>query len=444
MADSLMADTTTSLPPYPSGAEPRVLFGSFDAERSWEARGGRSALPSLAPGPATAALGSADELLYQLCGPGDLLLTSREMAPELLADLRAHTGGGEVATVPGDPGTPVEARLAAGAGAAAGAGIAVGGRTPVPYAVVEGTAAAVAALGAPAAVPELDAVHTVNAKTWSNAFCLAHGVEGAARTAHGAEELEREAGLLGYPVVLKSAHGVAGRGSMVVGDPLRLGAVLRHQRARGADGGGPLLVQRLYRRAADFSAHFDLARDGGMTGIAFRGMTNTGLSFASSDTLDGAVEARLRADRGYRRLLAALSEEIAAAGYWGPVCVDGLIATDGTLVPVLDVNARLSMGRIALALDAAARTRLTRLSFANLRCSGDPRDTYLLLRRLLGEAGLAVTGGGPGVRLLTAATLQAPLGRCYYAVQADTAGGIAELEGRLRALLAGLPGDGAA
>ncbi|GAA1965098.1 hypothetical protein [Kitasatospora viridis] len=417
-------------------APPRVLFGSFDAERSWEARGGRSALPSLAPGPAAAALAGADELLLQLCGPRDLLLTGRPMVPELLADLRSHAALGAVATVPGDPAVPVEERLAAGAGAGLGASA----HTPLPYAVLPVTPAAVAGLGGTAAVPEPAAVLAVNAKTWANAFCAAHGVEGAARTAGSAEELEREVGRLGYPVVLKSAHGVAGRGSMVVTDALRLGAVLRYQRARAADRGEPLLVQRLYQRAADFSAHFDLAPDGSMGEVAFRGMTNTGLSFAGSDTLDERVEARLRADDGYLRVLAALGAELGAAGYWGPVCVDGLIATDGTLVPVLDVNARLSMGRIALALDAAAPTRLTRLSFAAVRCSGEPRDSYLTIRRMLAEAGLAVTGDrGHGVRVLTAATLRAPVGRCYYVVQADTTEQVAESERRLRELLAQLP-----
>lgn len=405
-------------------AAPRVLFGSFDAERSW-AGPGPSALPALGPGPGTLALASADELLLQLCGPGDLLLTNRRMPPELLEDLGPAEAGVTVLTVPGDPAVPVETRLAAQNS------IDARGFTPAPYAVVAETHAAVAALGVSAPLPDFDAVRTVNSKTWSNEFCLDHDIEGGARCVDSADDLEREVRALGYPVVLKTAHGVAGRGSLIVtGEPM-LGAVARHLRGHGEAGGDRLLVQRRYERAADFSAHFDVLDSGDIGPVSFRGMTNNGLSFASSDTLDEQLEDRLRDDAEYGRVLAALGKSLRAAGYWGPVCVDALLAVDGTLVPVLDVNARLSMGRVGLHLDAAAPARMTRLSFVNLPCAGEPLDTYHRIREAVAAAGLEAS-----VRLLTVSTLQAPVGRCYYALHADSAAELGRTDARLREVLA--------
>jgi hypothetical protein len=403
----------------------RVFFGSQDAERAWA--GPESAgLPGLPPGPSAAALGSADELLLLIAGDADEVLCNRPPPATLLARLRSLGCHATVTTVPaGADDLPVEQRLAAGALPAGHAA----GRQAVPYAVLPRTEAAVRALGADGPVVSLDVATRVNSKLWSNDLCLVLGLPGAAAVVRTAEELSAAAAATSGPLVLKSPHGVAGRGSLVIRDRRQLAVVSRRL---DADPSRVVLVQPLLARAGDFSAHLDVSPGGGTTVAGFRGMTNRGLAFASSDSLTPAELDRLTTDDHYLAVLAEVGAALARDGYHGPVSVDGLVTEDGTLVPVLDVNARLSMGRYGLALEGRLPGRVS-LRFADLPVAVSAEEADVLVDEALSRSGLR-----PGVVALTAATLRQPAGRLYYALHAADENGITALADRLAPVLAGL------
>lgn len=411
-----------------------TFFGTFDAERFWQGPDS-SALPEVAARPTAAALASADELLITLSTPGDEVLCNREPTPGLLDRLAVYGPCGSVRGVPGDAEADVcvEERIAGLAGR-----LSTPSHRARPYAVIPATAEAVRALGIAEPSPSAQATAVVNSKVWSNAFSVRHGLPGAATVVRSHTELEAAAAAIDGPVVLKSAHGVAGRGSMLVHQH----KVLTGIGARLDQADAALLVQPFFVRAADFSAHLDVDPCGTTRLVGLRGMTCRGLAFSSSDTLDESVAQRLRSDADYTATLWQLGVELAEAGYFGPVSVDGLVERDGTLLPVLEVNARLSMGRIGLELDRRAPGRCSSLgSFSAPIAEGTKyEDLDARLEAAVRDAGLAWEGGRhAGVVLLTGATLQPPTGRVYWAAHA---GRLDEMEPLVQALREVLTGAG--
>lgn len=417
-----------------------TFFGTFDAEHVWQGADG-SALPEVAARPTAAALASADELLIMLSEPGDEVLCNREPTPGLLDRLAVYGPCGSVRGVPGGAEVCIEERIAELAGR-----ISTPGKRARPYAVIPATAPAVRALGIAQPIPAAQATAAVNSKLWSNAFSVRHGLAGAATVVRTRAELEAVAEAIEGPVVLKSAYGVAGRGSLLVHQRRVLTAIGTRldKAAAAAHADAALLVQPFFVRAADFSAHLDVDPSGTTKLVGLRGMTCHGLAFSSSDTLDEAVAQRLRSDAHYTATLWQLGVDLAAAGYFGPVSVDGLVARDGTLVPVLEVNARLSMGRVGLELDRRAPGLCSSLgSFDAPVAEGTKyEDLDARLEAAVRKAGLAWEGGNrSGVVLLTGATLQPPTGRVYWAAHAERPEKIEPLVRALREALsnAGFP-----
>ena len=144
--------------------------------------------------------------------------------------------------------------------------------------------------------------------------------------------------------VAKAEFGGSGRGVRFgAGEPTD--AVVRWVAAGCRRGGGFLVEPRLWT-AAEAGVHFTVWPDGrvrhdGVTGLTSHpdGRFRRSEPLASGEQGDwgdavtaGERVARLAADRGYH----------------GPLSVDAARLTDGTLRPVQDVNARRTMGRVAL------------------------------------------------------------------------------------------------
>ncbi|MDT3397326.1 hypothetical protein RKE29_11815, partial [Streptomyces sp. B1866] len=321
---------------------------------------------------------------------------------------------------PGGPGGCVERRLAA---APPGD---LAGRALAPYAVLPQTADLAARCGLRADLPDVCAVRRVSSKTWSNALVRALGLPGAGTTVRSVAELHTAVAETGAaaplaedPVLVKDPYGVSGRGTVAVSSPgvLRtLARVLARQTDRGAD--LELLVQARYDRVADFSAHFEVARGGAVRWRGARLMENAAFRYAGSRSLPASLERRL-ADGGYREVMEGVGAALAAEGYWGPVCVDSMLLRDGTLVPVLEINPRMSMGLLSLlhaerlAGPGVAARLAVRAVRGPVRAAGHPVDAVI---EALADRGALYRAGGTGVLPLAAGPLLPPRGRLYYAV----------------------------
>ena len=410
-----------------------LRLGTFDAERVWRPDD-LAELPGIVDPHAADVVRAMDEALAVLCSPDDVLVT-HERLPQQFRGTLAAAGlvfGHATACCPG---ATVEARLLA-----CGCPVEHLPREVVPYAWLPETVELARRLGpSPTVPPDVDAVRLVNSKTWSNGLVTELGLAGAGVVVRSAAELDDAVTACeSATVVVKDPFGVAGRGCLQVASPRVLRAVVRTVARQEAEGRRvELLVQPWLPKQTDVSAHFDLAPDGAVT---WRGhveaRANTHFGYTGSRPASRALVQHL-AVQGHREVMDAVGRRLADAGYHGPVCVDALVLTDGRLVPLLEINARLSMGRLCLDLDRRVQRDGLRAAIA-VREVVVPHDhDHSGLADALEQAGGLHRHGAPGILPLTASTVRPPRGRLVYAVVASSDAQATRLE----RLLDGCLGD---
>ena len=179
-------------------------------------------------------------------------------------------------------------------------------------------------------------------------------------------------------VVIKAIYGSSGRGQIHCrGGQLRteqrgrLGNILRQQ--------GQVVVEPWLDKVVDLSLHFDVGAEGetavaGWTRFFTNGRGQYRGSFVGSLTagLDEEVKRFLYGDGRDARRLPKLGEQLAewlaeplrAAGYQGPVGVDAMVYRDRDrlrLKPIVEINPRTTMGRVALKLQQMVNSARTAL-----------------------------------------------------------------------------------
>jgi hypothetical protein len=386
-------------------------LGTFDAERWWRPAD-LAELPSMASGSAAEAM---DELLAGFCEPGDLLLTRYPIALEICDGLAACgicfdnyalSGEGTVESLTLRDFHAVEL---------------VARRDRLdPYAVLPDTVALAARLQWTDQLPPLNVVVEANSKTWSNALVQRLGLPGAGRVVRSVEELTEA---VDGPSVVKDPFGVSGRATLEVGTPGVLSAIARTLSRQGKR--IELVVQPKYDKVADFSGHVEVGRDGSWRMLGVQSMHNRGFRHIGSGPPSAELLASLD---GYEDVLAEVAKALIGVGYWGPVGVDSMLLADGTLVPILEINARRSLGLLCMVL--GARVGLPcRLWQVEVKVSaGQGIGT---LASALRRAGALYDGSSrPGVVLLSGSALAAPGGRVYCALVCES-GAVAQVQNQM-------------
>jgi D-alanine-D-alanine ligase-like ATP-grasp enzyme len=229
----------------------------------------------------------------------------------------------------------------------------------------------------------------------------------------------------GRKAVVKDAFGVSGKGVMVVDDERRLAWLRRTaQRARRRGEGLRLVVEEWIGKRADLNYQVTIARDGSVS-----------FDFDKEAITEGGVH------KGHRmppRLTPGQTEEIRTAGlkigaalaeegYQGVAGMDALIATDETVYPMIEINARFNMSTYQAALHEA---------FVGEGCAAQARQypmrlhaplPFNVLRRELADL-LLDAPGETGAVINNFATLNAA---------AEQAEGKEHFDGRLYAFLVG-------
>jgi len=286
-----------------------------------------------------------------------------------------------------------------------------------PFAVTARLADYFASISRPWPFPSLETVMWVNSKLWSHEARRGF-MRGGATWAGTARKLEAHARTLlsAGPIVIKEDFGVSGKGNCIVRELSQLQSLVRRieqQERRGKYGG--FVIEPLFDKLIDFSGHFTVHEDGRSSFDGFRQMLNVGQRYAASFALPECVQQSVRASSYFAEvetILAALAKE----RYFGPVCIDGLVLRDGSVVSTLEVNARMSMGRLSLALDDEGRQNglQTVLFILRVRASSE-RPFAKVLTELDRRRVLYQTGAASGFSLLGGSALAAAELRWYGA-----------------------------
>ena len=111
-----------------------------------------------------------------------------------------------------------------------------------------------------------------------------------------------------------------------------------------------LLVEPFLAKKLDFSCQMHIELDGQVRFLSLQQMHNQQLAYQGSSRL-GAEQTALIERSGYFRQMEAVGARIYREGYWGDVCIDSMQLEDGCVIPVVEINARKSMGLMNYHLD---------------------------------------------------------------------------------------------
>lgn len=274
--------------------------------------------------------------LLWLARPGDALLIAEPWPDSLIED--ANRRGVELVS-PSD------------AGSQSGRLFTPWGWTPTAVEVGEKAGAVVRP------VP-FEVVRRVNSKLWSHALEVELGVALEGATTADSLEALREAAARACPGsqdkwVIKSPYGFAAR-ERVLGRGPRVEGPQATWAERRLARGETLIFQPWLEVVREYGVCVEVARDGAHRVLGFSDLQTNGAGTGTGYVLGRPPSTQRQAE--LERVAAAVCARLQREGYCGPAGVDAVEHASG-LHPLLEVNARYTMGFVALAVERALKPR---------------------------------------------------------------------------------------
>ncbi|MBN3525227.1 peptide ligase PGM1-related protein [Paenibacillus apiarius] len=344
--------------PKPLYDGPRIALGTFDAEAYWRPAE-LAALPAIRAAQRHSAAGFMDELLFPLSGEGGVLVTRHAMNEAHKAYLRdigfrfRSLSIGKTASRGADRRDDIFQAIAGHPAQAEWRNL-LRELPCAPYAVIPSAAELARRYNLAGMIPAADVVAKVNSKAYSLRLAEELELKPQGRLAVDAAEVERigtellrQSGRL----VMKDPYGVSGSGNLAVDSSALLGRLASYLRVQQKAGKRVmLLLEPWLAKQADFSCQLFIAADGRITLLGVQRMVNRQLNYAGSRAAEAELTERL-AEAGYFAAMERLAVRLYQEGYFGPVCVDSMLLENGDVYPVVEINARHSMGMLNHCLD---------------------------------------------------------------------------------------------
>lgn len=202
-------------------------------------------------------------------------------------------------------------------------------------------------------LPPVEVVSRVNSKEFSH--LVAKDIFGTApgTTVNSADELlyAGERLLKSGAFLIKDVFGVSGKGNLKIESEIFLHRIVKYVRKQEKDGRRTcFLVEPFLDKAFDFSCQFHVDEDGRTEIISSHKFHNSGFSFSGSRQIDDGFRDTLE-KLGYFDSMKKIGSRLFDEGYFGDVCIDSMMLTDGNIIPVVEINARKSMSLINHYLD---------------------------------------------------------------------------------------------
>lgn len=301
-----------------------------------------------------------------------------------------------------------------------------------PYAVLSDWETTVAPWSLTNNLPRFDTVKTVNSKIYSwQLRCDIIGKLGASCFSSREVGIESEAILAqGRKVLIKEAFGVSGHGSVLVDGEKALERICRHIENKEKHGGkAAFVVEPFLTKTVDFSCHFSINMNGELNLFGVQRMRNQGFCFSKVEQADASL-INLLDNQGYFEVVEKVAEALFNDGYYGPVCLDSMLTTDG-IVEIVEINARKSMGLINMRFNAHLGNPAERsmLGFYNLRVPGNftfdellnkMHEHRILLSRTNCRGAAILNSGGLTVNITDSTNSVSGIGRIYFSILSNS------------------------
>jgi hypothetical protein len=338
--------------------ERKLILGTFDAEKYWRDPHYVN-LPSIADTHASNVVLTLDELLFPLCGKNDVLLTRFHMDTlflEYLGCLGIHLHANANDLHDASAGERINGacvfELLRDADDDGIAGYLQNVDRFDSYAILPQTKEFCRKYNIKYDHPDIEIIKMVNSKIYSNAMHDRIAVKNYGKVARSAEEIEGiSRGFAGKQFLIKDAFGVSGKGNILISSQGMLNRILKHistQEQKGLT--SCFVVEPFLDKAIDFSCHIRITSDGKCDIISIQKTYNSGFAYRGSSSAEVDFHDRLE-KAGYFDIMRMLSRVIYDDGYYGEMCVDSMVLKDDEIVPIVEINARKSMGLINHYLD---------------------------------------------------------------------------------------------
>jgi hypothetical protein len=221
------------------------------------------------------------------------------------------------------------------------------------FSVLDGAEGLLTSLGIEQRIPCLETVKKVNSKLFSQR--IARDFFGFnSFVVHSTGELlnKGKSFLFSTAFLIKDEFGVSGKGTALVTSPEMLDVIGRYcTKQENAGKTVRFIIEPFLDKKTDFSCQLIIGEDGGVSVNSVHEMGNNGFSF--SQIKAASTDLRKAIDKaGYYKKMEIIAEQLYLAGYFGPVCVDSMVCKDGTVIPLIEINARYSMGYLNSRIDA--------------------------------------------------------------------------------------------
>ncbi|OZB61436.1 MAG: hypothetical protein B7X31_10695 [Thiomonas sp. 13-66-29] len=324
-----------------------VWLCNFEVERDWAQ--GHAGIPGQSLAPGNPVVQRLQEHGFLLAEPGDVVITSHPADEDFLRYLdRAGLPIAAQLVIP-DPNRlgPAPSILQSELALTALQALAGDKVYLAPMGVSAGIEAVAAATGLPVAGPPASTCLRVNSKTYSRDLASRLGLrEIPGMNCATVSDLERAilGGACGpYPLIVKDAYGVSGKGLLVVRDAASarsLHAMVTRRAAKTGSDVLHMLVERFLDKQCDLTYQVTIGRNGSVSfDFVKRAMIHNGVPKGH------VIPAELN-PRQYGDIMEAgmkLGAALHADGYFGVAGMDALIDTQGVVLPVVEINARLNL-----------------------------------------------------------------------------------------------------
>lgn len=219
----------------------------------------------------------------------------------------------------------------------------------LPYSVIPDTELFFRKNNIKTKIPGINIVKEVNSKAYSHYISekVYKNYEGLITSSIEELEINGLKLLKKGPFMIKETMGVSGKGNIAVTSEKLLYRIIRHIAKQQENGKSvQLICEPLYEKKLDFSCQIEIKKDKTFEFISLQQMNNNGFAFNSIQTLENELIRNTLNFNSYFEKIELVTEELIHKGYFGPVCIDSMILKDNTIVPVVEINARQSMGLI--------------------------------------------------------------------------------------------------
>lgn len=258
-------------------------------------------------------------------------------------------------------------------------------------------------------VPSMDVIISVNSKIYSTRMAKELGfakeaiiVESAAECEKASDKLFKSHGSF----MIKEAYGVSGKGNykvQVERNRMHFCKELFKQEAKGRN--VHFIIEPFYEVDVNFSTQFYVTNEGEIRLLSTQQILNNQFSYGGAVSIGNDFKTKLE-EEGYFGVMEKVGRRLYKDGYYGHVCVDSMMLTDGTLVPIVEINARRSMSLMKYYLDKRFLKDHYKSILFSVNTEVNTNSNFQKLLKKMNEHGLLYTKECPkGIIPLSANTL---------------------------------------